>query len=237
MYDYAVIIPCFNESQILPQTYAAIVNFFQKENWRNTQIAVVFVNDGSEDDSHAVIRGFPQQPDEHLRVAALSYQKNKGKGFAIRHAVRTVRAQHYAFIDADLVFPLETLEQMYTALQADTNLVIGQRKSADHPSFYARFRSFVSRKLQRFVAAVVGVGFIDTQCGVKAFDKKIAEDVFPQLQEDRFAFDVELILAARKNDHRIAPHPVTFSYNLNSSVTTKDGLQYIVDILKLSRRK
>ncbi len=236
MYDFAIIIPCFNEEEQLDHTYVQLINFFQKSKWRDKQIVIVFVNDGSQDKTHQKITNFPEQADYNLRCMALSYKKNKGKGFAIRHAVRTVRAQHYAFIDADLVFPLEALEQMFEILKGECNLVIGQRKAANHPSLYARFRSFISRILQKFVASVVGLGFVDTQCGIKAFDKKIAEQIFPNLQEDKFAFDVELIKKCRDKDLQIISHPVTFKYNPKSSVRTSDGFRFIIDVLRIARK-
>lgn len=231
MFDLALIIPCFNEAPRIPSTFAALVSFFSGAAWENKRIALIFVNDGSTDETAAALLVLPK-PETAITIFTASYPTNQGKGAAIIHGARQVDADAYGFIDADLAFPLETFQDMYARL-AGADLVVGQRTTIRMPTMSARIRWIISRALQQLVAFWLQLSVRDTQCGMKVFSKKIVTDIFPTVQNHRFAFDVELLRRATRIGFTIDAIPVTFQYHGGSSVRVRDGLQYLRDVWRL----
>lgn len=232
MYDYAIIIPCFNEAQGIQNTHAQLCAFFAQPEWRGCSVALVYVNDGSTDTTDAALTEL-SGASEHAAVAVFthSYPINRGKGAAIREGVQQVDASHYAFIDADLAFPLSTFTEMY-ALRDSADLIAGQRTELRSAR---RMRWAISRALQTLTSWLLHLPVRDTQCGIKQFSRRVVTTLFPKLAEERFAFDVELIAGVRQQGWPIATLPVPFRYHSHSSVRFADGLRFIVSLFRISR--
>ncbi len=231
MYDYALIIPCFNEADRLPATHAQLSAFFATEAWRSIRVAIVYVNDGSTDTTDTVLTHL-SGASEHAPFAVFtrSYPINRGKGAAIREGSQQVDASTYAFIDADLAFPLETLTTMY-AMRNIADIVAGQRVRL---TSQRRIRWVVSKSLQWITAGLLRLPVRDTQCGIKQFSKKVQADIIPKTTEDGFAFDVDLLVQSVRAGLKIQGIPVTFRYHSSSSVRIADGIRFMRSLLRIA---
>ncbi|MDD5145916.1 MAG: hypothetical protein PHF44_03700, partial [Candidatus Pacebacteria bacterium] len=69
--------------------------------------------------------------------------------------------------------------------------------------------------------------------GFKGFTKKAAEDIFPKCKVDRFAFDPEILILAKKFGYKIKEIPVLWKNDLESKVKFKSMLKMALDILKI----
>lgn len=233
MYDYALIIPCFNEASRLPATHAQLCAFFATDTWRSVRVAMVYVNDGSTDTTESVLTEI-SGASEHAPVAVYtrSYPVNRGKGAAIREGALHVDATTYAFIDADLAFPLEALTQMY-ALRNTADLVAGQRIRLVSQR---RVRWAISKSLQWITTAVLRLPVRDTQCGIKQFSHKVATTILPRVTEERFAFDLDLLVRSVRVGFRLQGVPVTFRYHSHSSVRLVDGIRFLGSLIRIARQ-
>jgi dolichyl-phosphate beta-glucosyltransferase len=83
-------------------------------------------------------------------------------------------------------------------------------------------------------AAVPGIR--DTQCGFKLFSRDAAQAVFSRATVDRFAWDVEALLLARKLGYAIAEVPVLWFDSPDSRVTFLGGAQAYLDVLRIRWR-
>lgn len=232
MHDLCLIVPCFNEASRVATSANALFQYFNTPYWHDKSITVLFVNDGSLDTTEHALTELPQIAG-NVSVTTYSYVDNRGKGAAIKHGAQLADAATYGFIDADLAFPLDTLENMYH-LRTEADLIVGERTHILEPTIRARIRWVISRTLQSMLAVVLRLPVRDTQCGIKLFSKNIVTDIFPTIEKDRFAFDVELLVRAAQLKRKIITVPVTFRYHEGSSVRLRDGLRYIMDVWRIT---
>ena len=73
----------------------------------------------------------------------------------------------------------------------------------------------------------------DTQCGFKGFTKKAAEELFSRATIERWAFDVEILVLARKLRFRIQEIPVRWVNDPNSKVKLSGMVKMLFEVLKI----
>jgi hypothetical protein len=76
-------------------------------------------------------------------------------------------------------------------------------------------------------------GIWDTQCGFKGISKKAVEDIIPMCKIDRFAFDPEILVLAKKMSYKIKEVPVTWINNAESRVKLKSVVKMAIDLFKI----
>jgi dolichyl-phosphate beta-glucosyltransferase len=121
----SVVIPAYNEALRLERTLDATAGFLES---RGETYEIIVVDDGSSDSTSAVAAnwGARRRLDSgSLRV--LSYEANRGKGYAVRYGILRAQGKHILFMDADLATPIEELAKL--------ELAIGRsRKPEDEPA-------------------------------------------------------------------------------------------------------
>ncbi|MBF0331996.1 MAG: glycosyltransferase, partial [Candidatus Omnitrophica bacterium] len=106
-----IVIPCYNEAARLDT--AAFLNFARKHG----HIHLLFVNDGSRDNTQALIEAMAQELPAGISTWPLD--KNKGKAEAVREGFLkglTMAPEFIGFLDADLASPIETVLELETTL-------------------------------------------------------------------------------------------------------------------------
>ena len=117
----AVVSPVFNEQK----TIETMVNSAAAFAVRNPQYRFLFVDDGSDDGTGEILRtAVSSRMQENISV--LRYERNMGKGYAVRTGFENVDADALCFIDSDMAYPLEQLKLIEDALQR-SDVVIGSR--------------------------------------------------------------------------------------------------------------
>lgn len=234
MFDLALVIPCYNESKRVKPAFQAYFQHFKDSSyWQQKKVALVFVDDGSVDDTYAILKEFEKLSMENLSVIALRYESNRGKGGAIKHGVSSVEAAAYGFTDADLAYEPKLVDGIFRELE-NNDLVIGRRINDNQVSVYSKFRNFISSGLRKLVHLFLSLPDYDTQCGFKFFNKKVSDEVVPQVKHDRFSFDIELILRALKGNLKVKELPINFTHSNESTVTWRDGVRYVLDAISIS---
>lgn len=216
----SVIIPAYNEARRLGPGLGGILAFLGR-NYPDFELIVV--DDGSQDGTAGVVSAaLAGEP----RARLISYQPNRGKGYAVRAGVLASRGDQVLFMDADLSTPLSEIPRLLAHL-ADADIVIGSRglPEADirvRPPFYRRAASWLFDQIKY---ALVGLRrFRDTQCGFKAFRGAVARPLFALGQVDRFMFDVEILYLAEQAGLRIREMPVAWADMPGSKVRFWEGV-------------
>ena len=98
-------------------------------------------------------------------------------------------------------------------------------------------REFVSRSYNRLLERAFGWGISDAQCGFKAVRAEAARELLPNVRDDGFFFDTELLAMARAKDMRIEQIPVIWRAGERSTVNVpKTSLENLAKIAELRRR-
>jgi hypothetical protein len=74
-------------------------------------------------------------------------------------------------------------------------------------------RRLMSRSYRAMVALLFGLTITDTQTGIKLFRREVLADAIPRVSARRFAFDIELLVAASRFGYRIVEQPVEIAYH------------------------
>ena len=81
---------------------------------------------------------------------------------------------------------------------------------------------------------MIGISFIDTQCGFKFFSRAVVEHVLSQVSQDRFSFDIDFLAKLVNGEYRIITVPVSFRHNDKTTVRASDGVRYLLDVVAIA---
>lgn len=201
-------------------------------------IEVVVVDDGSTDDTAAIVQARPEaagaMPGVRLRVLRALHG---GKGAAVRAGMLDAGGDLVIFADADMATPPDQLPLLVTAL-ADHDVALGSRIQPDGSDMRATqpgYRRLLGKAFH-LLASVWAVGPVqDTQCGFKGFTRAAAQDLFARQQVTSIVFDVEIIYLVRHRGYRSAIVPIRWSDKRGSRMRARPALAARVafDLLRI----
>jgi glycosyltransferase involved in cell wall biosynthesis len=232
MVTVSVILPVCNESACIGQSLAAILAFAKQY----PRYQFIFVDDGSIDDTAALVsEQLAQQESDQFWL--ISYSINRGKGYAVKQGVEFADGDYICFMDGDLAYSLDHIEQMEKLLQS-YDIVIGCRdlvpESRAQPSWLRKLTGRVFNWISR---AVLQLPYRDMQAGLKGFRKPVAKDLFRRQRITGFAFDVELLYMAKQLGYQIAELPARLSpshrHKLSKISLGKDSFLMALDLLSI----
>lgn len=187
-----IVIPCYQEANRLPKKeYLS----FSKE---NPNIFFLFVNDGSKDETHAVLGDLKRQANGNIDL--LDLKNNLGKAEAVRlginHMINSLDLECVGFLDADLSTSLSEFKHLLEFITNNTSnkMVCGSRIRRMGANIErTQFRHYMGR----IVATIAGLMIIkipvyDTQCGAKIFTVEFARSIFQDSFISRWLFDMEI---------------------------------------------
>jgi len=143
------------------------------------------------------------------------------------------------FSDADLSTPIEDAEALLAAIEGGADIAIGSRGLADsdvqlHQPWWREYAGKLFGVLVRWLGTS---GVRDSQCGFKCFRREAAQAVFPLQTLEGWAFDVEVIIIARRLGLRIAEVPVHWVNDPDTKVhLLSDGPRMVLDIVRARLR-
>jgi dolichyl-phosphate beta-glucosyltransferase len=227
--DLSIIIPAFNEELRLPKTLEKVADYLSA---RPLSAEVLIVDDGSVDRTRAVVEEH-QSRMPGLRL--LSNQRNRGKGFSVRHGMLEARGNIALFTDADLSTPIDEADKLLLALQDQSyDVAIGSR-AADRSLIQIHqpaIREQAGILFNHLVRWIMGINLSDTQCGFKAFHRARTRIIFEQQKIEDFGFDPEILFLAQRHGLRIAEIPVRWSHDPATKVRVlSDGLGMFAELL------
>ena len=199
----SVILPARNEARHIHASVRRVC-----EALAGQDLELVVVDDGSSDTTYAEAC---RAAAEGLPVRALRQEPNRGKGAALFRGFLECTGELVAFLDADLEIAPEHLLRLMQELDASGAQVVVGTKRGERSDFPLR-RRLLSRAFRGAVSFLFGLSVADTQTGVKLFRREVLERVAPRMSSGRFAFDIELLVAATRFGYTIAECPVPVSF-------------------------
>ncbi len=242
MYDYAVIIPCYNEEKRLP--FDKFLSFAQK----NPEVLLCFVNDGSKDKTLEVLRGLQSECPEN--VCVYNMKINGGKSEAVRqgmlHVYENYAVELLGYLDADLAtLPEEwLLMAKYKNNYPQFGAVVGSRIQRLGANINRDDnRSFFSAIIKKAIKIILRTPFQDTQCGAKIFNRGLVPFLFNKSFMTPWLFDVEIFLRLQKKFGKTTLQNGVLEYPLmhwtevgDSRLKLKDTIKIPLQLLKLYHR-
>lgn len=234
----SLVIPAYNEEARLPALLETLSVSAQQaaSDGGMELLESVVVDDGSSDRTPEILSEAAPR-DEKLRPV-LSIEENRGKGGAVAEGVRAAQGDYVLIADADLSTPLEELHKLTAAQHDGSEIVIGSRgidkELIDRGPLHRRL---TGRAFNKTVRLMTGLDVRDTQCGFKLLETNTAKRLFAQQTCPGFAFDVELLLRAKRDGIPIVEVPVIYIHDSRSRVrVTSATPEMLRDVAALSYR-
>lgn len=219
MKTLTLVIPVYNEGKRIEKILSQLKKGF---NFRGiTLTEITFADDGSRDDTLTVIKNYIPVLEKNLniKIRILTYENNKGRGYAVRTAALSTRTDYVLYTDADFSIPLFNLKKFAPYLKKGYDLLFGSKKKPGA-------KEIVKRKMTRrivgyshsFIASMIlGVFAWDFQGGFKLFSRRFIDECFHEMKIDRWGFDMEVIFLAKKKGYKTVELPVTWGHVENGS--------------------
>jgi dolichyl-phosphate beta-glucosyltransferase len=196
------------------------------------RIEVLVVDDGSTDDTAALVAARPEtaaNPGTGVSLRVMTVPHG-GKGAAVRAGMLAASADLLVFADADMATPPDQLRLLVAAL-AGHDVALGSRIQADGSDMRTSqppYRRALGRVFHALASVWVAGPVKDTQCGFKGFRREAAHDLFAAQRIQSIVFDVELIYLARRRGYRLAVVPVRWADRRGSRMRPRFGLAVTV---------
>jgi glycosyltransferase involved in cell wall biosynthesis len=233
--ELSIVIPAYNEAERIVPTLRAIDRFLRQS---GVPAEILVVDDGSRDETLGIVESLrPEIP----TLRALKNPGNRGKGFSIRRGFLECTGRRVLLTDADLSTPIEEIDKLDAAMnRGGIAGAIGSRavdrSTVELPQGW--LRQTMGKTFNRVVRVLTGLPFKDTQCGFKLFDRRAFDPIFRAARVDRFSYDVEILMMARRRGMAVSEIPVLWRNSPQSKVgIVKDSARMLWDVLRVATRE
>lgn len=209
---FSVIVPAYNEGASIKKNLIEIKKALKPY---VDSFEILAVDDGSSDNTKEQIMEAASS-DPEIRYAG--YDKNRGKGGAIKHGVTEAKGDVIGFIDADLdISPEHLVKYLEHMNETGCDVVIGSKMHKDSELDYPPMRRFVSLGYYVILKVLFGMNVKDTQTGVKLYKAPLIKKIAPLLKVKGYAFDIEVLALCDHEGARIDQMPVQIVFKRNAS--------------------
>lgn len=157
---------------------------------------IVAVDDGSSDDTFGEMRR------ARLDAPALVIERNpinQGKGEALRRGFSKASGDIIVFLDGDLDLPVEQVPRFIEVLEASqADVLVGSKAAAMEAGNYPSKRRLLSRMFSAVSKLLFRLPVGETQTGLKVVRRRVLDAVFDDVRVVRYAFDLELLVRAKR---------------------------------------
>jgi glycosyltransferase involved in cell wall biosynthesis len=165
-------------------------------------------------------------------LTVLGYEKNHGKGYAVRYGVEHTNGDLIGFIDAGMdVDPAEIAVAIGLLVLNGADVVVGSKLHPDSKVNYPRERRVLSWGYRAMTHMMFGFSVRDAQVGLKLFRRKAAKDIFSRILVKKFAFDIEILAVAYALGYKIVESPIKIDFKQNSTISSKNFWRVIFSML------
>lgn len=227
----SVIIPAYKEEKRIGNTLLSLDKYLSPLGF-NYEIIVVI--DGSPDNTFAVVEKY-QKMIKNLYV--INNPENHGKGYVVRQGLLAGKGVYRLFMDADNSVTINQIESFSPHFEnKEVGVVIGSRdiKGSDIKKHQSKIKELAGDMGNMLIQIVAGLwGIPDTQCGFKILTGEAAEFICPLMKIDRFGFDFEMLVLAKKLGYKIEQTPVVWINDEASTVTFGSYLNVFKELFQV----
>lgn len=226
----SVIIPAYKEEERISKTLREIDNYLSNQSY---SYEIIVVCDGSPDKTAEVVQ---KMTGEMKSLRLIDNKKNNGKGYVVRQGLLDAKGKYRVFTDADNSTSIDQVEKMWPEFKRGFEVVIGSRdvEGAILEPAQPWWRIMLGNIYNLIVQIISGLwGIWDTQCGFKGFTDKAVKDIFSRCQINRFSFDVEVLVLAKRLNYRIKEIPIVWKNDLSSTVSFKWMFKMLFEVFEI----
>lgn len=189
--EISVVIPVYNEQETLDILFSRLIPVMDN---LNKSYEIIFINDGSKDQSEAKLRQLFQQKPENIRV--IHFNRNYGQHLAIMAGLEHVRGDIVITMDADLQNPPENIPRLIAKIEEGFDVVGGYRENRQD----SWWRKFVSKTHNLLRAKIMPHNMKDQGCMLRAYKRYIVDLMVSSKESNTFVNALALNYAANSTE-------------------------------------
>jgi glycosyltransferase involved in cell wall biosynthesis len=226
-----IVVPVYNEEATLAQSIKELCSYCDQHLDYRTQI--IIANNASTDGTLRIAEELARQ----LSQVKVTHLDQKGRGRALWRTWIESDADFRCYMDVDLSTDLAALAPLIDSLREGYDVAVGSRLIRGARCTRSLFRSFLSVSYNRLLRLSLSAGFSDAQCGFKAINRRVADELLPHVKSSRWFFDTELLVLAENAGYRIKDLPVRWVEDPDSRVQIHKAIaEDLLGVLELRRR-
>jgi len=235
----SIIFPVFNEELRLKSSFNHIKSFLKKK--KKLKIEIIFVDDGSKDNSYNLIVKFVNnfKLKNKVKFKIVKSETNLGKGAALKLGVEKAAYDWILTTDIDMSVSLfqisawekkKLIEKKHSVYFASRS----HKKSIVERNFIRKVLGDIGSFL---ISVILSINIKDTQCGYKLYKRQHAKFSFSKLKNCGWDHDIELILLLKSKNIAIKELPIKWIHKENSKVNIfLDPIKMFIGILIIRSR-
>ena len=175
----SIVIPCYNEEEVIHETVKRM-NVFCSNLDSNLDIELVFVNDGSKDDTLNILKSYAK---DDKKIKIISFSRNFGHQVAVTAGIDASKGDAVVLIDADLQDPPEVIYEMIQKWREGYDVVYGVRT---HREGETAFKLATAKMFYRFLNKLSDVDIPLDTGDFRLMSRKVVDTIVGMPEKDRF---------------------------------------------------
>lgn len=218
-----IVVPVFNEGKNLPALAPRLVEYCKQHDWN-----LIFVNDGSVDDTKQILEAFASLPN----VCVLHHKVNRGYGGALKTGIRHTTTPYLVTMDGDGQHNLEDAKNIFDfARSQDADLVVGKR---DPKQTFALYRSLGKSLIRAFTKILMPLSVTDLNSGLKLYRTELAKR-YMTVCPDSMAFSDVITLVFLNERNLVMEYPIRVVPRIHgrSTITLYTAFETVIQVLNI----
>lgn len=229
MVELSLIIPCYNEMQVIENSLKEIKEVLDKSRY---SYEVILIDDGSKDGTREIgykltsIYGFKWYEND----------KNIGRGGTVTRGIKLAKGKFAGFIDMDLEVAAYHILPLINELEKGYDVVTGRRIYNIKLKVIVRW--FLSKCYFFLVRLLLNTKLKDTETGCKFFNREKILPILDETKNTRWFWDTEIMIRSYLKKMKIKEFPVLYIHKPHVSSTVnvfKDSVDYIKNLIEFRR--
>lgn len=210
----SVIVPTYKQASLIARDLNNIDKVLL-EGLRDYDYEIICVVDGFLDNTFNMAKTVNSP-----KLKVVGYEKNHGKGYAVRYGIAQAKGDLISFIDAGMDISPKGIMMLIAHMDwYNADIIVGSKRHPVSKVNYPLFRRIMSIGYHLGVKMLFDLPLTDTQSGLKIFKREVVEKVLPRLLVKRYAMDIEMLAVAKKlGFSRIFEAPIEVKFNRDTRI-------------------
>lgn len=230
----SVIVPAYKQGRTIKKDLENIDRTLKTGLPKDYDYEIICVVDGYFDNTASEAKKV-----KSTKVKVYGYEKNMGKGYAVRYGMKYAKGALISFLDAGMdISPAGIMMLMDHMKWYNADIIVGSKRHPVSQVNYPLTRYIFSVGYHLGVRVLFGLPLTDTQSGIKIFKRKVVEKILPRLLVKTYAMDIEMLAVARYlGFKRIYEGPIEVHFDkTNSNINWKTIFRMLWDTVAVFYR-
>jgi len=225
--EISAVIPVYNDRESLEKALPASIAALEAI---TPSFEIIVAEDGSTDGSAECVLSWEENDS---RVQLFHSDERLGRGMALNRAFAHAKAPVVCYYDVDLATDMAHLPELVGKIRDGCDVATGSRLMPASDIVRTAGREVVSRGYNKLVRMILRSRLYDHQCGFKAFNRERLLTLLPQVQDNHWFWDTEVLILAQRAGYRVCEFPVVWRTGQGTTVKTQDVTSMGTDIFRL----